>query len=235
MAEAESITLAETWRQVPVAPQYEVSDHGRVRRPEAPDSIGRPRRARTLRPCNDGHGYLTVSLCVGGKSRSASVHGIVAEAFLGPRPIDYVVNHLNGDKQDNRPANLEYCTTLANVRHAHATGLAAVGERHGMAKLDAEAVRELRERAATGMTTTELAAAYGVHRDQALKIVRGRIWRSVGGPRSTKEPVAHCKRGHAFTETNTGHFQNGARFCKACKAAYDRRRSRRNGRRAVAL
>lgn len=36
--------------------------------------------------------------------------------------------------------------------------------------------------------------------------------------------ITHCKRGHKFTPENTGRKSSGARFCRKCRRAFDRRR-----------
>lgn len=117
---------------------YEVSDQGRVRR-IAPrvDWRGNPRTVnsrtgrmigsatnRLIRPLLKS-GYHQVCLTRGGSktSRWYTVHGLVAAAFLGPRPsARHTVNHKNGDKLDNRLTNLEYATHRTQQLHAHAIG-----------------------------------------------------------------------------------------------------------------
>jgi hypothetical protein len=77
-----------------------------------------------LRSWKGASGYLTVYLCFDGKRTAINVHRVVAMAFHGTREgLD--VNHIDGDKINNRPENLEWCTRSENMRHALATGLMA--------------------------------------------------------------------------------------------------------------
>lgn len=69
-------------------------------------------------------GYPVVFLCFGKKDkRRVPVHRIVAFAFIPMDPKRTHVNHKNGVKTDNRPANLEWVTPQENNKHAIATGL----------------------------------------------------------------------------------------------------------------
>lgn len=100
----------EQWRPIPSAPGYEASNYGHVRSSRC-----------TLRPARRRTGHLQVSLRVNGKSLSRTVHALVAEAWLGPRPDGRQIRHWNGDPADNRPDNLRYGTARQNaldaVRH----------------------------------------------------------------------------------------------------------------------
>lgn len=52
------------------------------------------------------------------------LHRIIAEAFCEkPEGDNLEVNHINGDKTDNRAANLEWVTHAENLAHAYQTGL----------------------------------------------------------------------------------------------------------------
>jgi len=61
--------------------------------------------------------------CVGLNGKTHSVHRLIAGAFCEkPEGCDQV-NHINGDKTDNRAENLEWVTMSQNHKHAFATGL----------------------------------------------------------------------------------------------------------------
>ena len=63
----------------------------------------------------DRGGYKVVFLCVNGKTVPRLVHRLVALTFI-PKTNDYV-NHINGDKLDNRVENLEWCSAKYNAMH----------------------------------------------------------------------------------------------------------------------
>jgi hypothetical protein len=107
----------ERWMPVAEYPLYEASSSGRVRNAHT---------LHVLKPAPNSKGYLCALLYRGGKRdrRSFLVHRLVAQAFL-PNPFNLPqVNHLNGQKKDNRVFNLEWCTQSHNMQHACAMGLA---------------------------------------------------------------------------------------------------------------
>ena len=89
---------------------YQVSNKGRVR------SLKRD-KVLTLREHHKG--YLHVHLRVDGEDIMPKVHRLVAMAFLENPDNLPQVNHINGDKKDNRVENLEWCTNGQNQKHSY--------------------------------------------------------------------------------------------------------------------
>lgn len=107
--------MIEEWRLAPGFPEYEVSDHGHVRR-IAPAQGTAPGRVLAFRADKDG--YNVLALRVDGQYRSVRVARLVATAFLG-RPADYEeVNHDDADRRNDHLANLYWTTKRGNQRHA---------------------------------------------------------------------------------------------------------------------
>lgn len=67
----------------------------------------------------DRYGYPKISFPVEGKQRTTSIHRLVAELFI-PNPDNKPqVNHINGDKTNNKASNLEWVTAQENMRHCY--------------------------------------------------------------------------------------------------------------------
>ena len=87
---------------------YDVSNMGRARGPSG----------KILKPTLMKIGYCMISLSL--KSHGVKkkyLHALVAESFLGHKPTGYVINHINGDKKDNRATNLEFLSRKDNGSH----------------------------------------------------------------------------------------------------------------------
>lgn len=104
---------------------YEVSENGIVRSIDRvvmnKTKNGKPRpclcKGKELSPYKRKDGRLEVVLRKDGKSRTKSIHVIVAETFLKKKPKTEV-NHKDGSFLNNHFLNLEWITKKENIRHA---------------------------------------------------------------------------------------------------------------------
>lgn len=100
---------------------YEVSNLGRVK--SLPKRAGFSVRKEFIKSIfSDKEGYLKVDLC-NGRGKQMYVHRLVADAFIPNCDNKPMVNHIDGNKQNNSVENLEWCTCQENTIHAFNLGL----------------------------------------------------------------------------------------------------------------
>lgn len=115
----------EVWRDVRgYEGLYQVSSLGRVRSLDRTihgvrcgRSWSSMRSGREMCPNTDKDGYKTIKLCKEGRVSRWLVHRLVALAFIPNPDGKPQINHINGDKADNRVENLEWTTNSENTMH----------------------------------------------------------------------------------------------------------------------
>lgn len=135
---------------------------------------------RILKP-GFNRNYYQVHLCKNGKYPLFEIARLVADAFI-PNPENKPqVNHINGNKLDNRVDNLEWCTASENQYHSYQIGLhSAVGERNGQSKLTENDIREIRALYSIKTNpSTILAKKYNVVPSCIRAIIRRELWSHV--------------------------------------------------------
>jgi hypothetical protein len=76
-------------------------------------------KGRKLNQKINHKGYLVVYM----NGKTHLIHSLVANFILGKRPHGLCVNHIDGNKLNNSPSNLEYVTLSENTKHSIRTGL----------------------------------------------------------------------------------------------------------------
>lgn len=158
----------EEWKDAPArfdAPAYAISNKGRVKNKN---------RNTLLRPAQTG-GYLSAPLTRSstGRVKLELVHRLVAYAFLGEPPEGApTVDHINGDKQDNRVENLRWLSCKDNIT-------AAKGRRVGKYTSSGECIATYPSIREAGHSLA--VAIGGKNRDTLIgKCVRGRVKSAYG-------------------------------------------------------
>lgn len=177
--------MIECWRDIPGYEQiYQVSSLGRIRRIGRAAKSGKghgggARIGRIRKLQENRFGYQTIDLWANGKQKTIFVHRLVAAAFIGQRPDNHFVNHKDGDKKNNKPANLEYVTSSENNKHAYDIGLkkasVSFGGQHHNATLSTDQILEIRRRyVKKKYGSPRLAKEFGVTHKTILQIVNNR-------------------------------------------------------------
>jgi hypothetical protein len=152
---------------------YEVSNLGRVRSLSRLNYKGHRKTGKILRLKLDNWGYLRAQFYAGMKRWKPSVAGLVAHAFIGPRPPGLTIDHKDGDKLNNAASNLEYVTNKENNRRSAKLRSQNIprGEKHYAVKLTDSQITEIRHLKLEGMSDRQLGETFGVSRRYINKIV----------------------------------------------------------------
>lgn len=141
--------MKEVWKPIKKYEKwYEISDRGRVkskdRKVRGSYNSKRLLKGRIKAAWISNRGYRRIQLCNEENHKHFQISRLVAEAFIGKQPKNKkFINHIDGNKLNDRVENLEWCTQSENVLHAYKKGLAkpARGELNGQAKLNEKQVR----------------------------------------------------------------------------------------------
>lgn len=120
--------MLEIWKNVTGYEDcYQVSDQGGIRSKERQVACKgdktRTLKAQAKKVFPNDKGYLTVVLSKHNKLKTFTVHQLVAQAFIPGFIKGTEVNHDDGNKANNRSANLEVSNSSHNQLHAVRTGL----------------------------------------------------------------------------------------------------------------
>jgi hypothetical protein len=168
-----------------------VSEDARIFRPQTITKTKRSRFGNTqtfesirpqteIKPWIDKRGYHIVSAKLGDKRPKMFVHRLVALAFVSGFEPGLSVNHINGNKLDNRPENLEWVTLAENTKHQWRTGLVDLrGENAPGHKLTQRQVIHIRRALRLGVPGNSLAIISGVSASTIHLIEKGERWASI--------------------------------------------------------
>lgn len=138
-------------------------------------------KARCAAICKDNHGYKLVVLHGGetGKKRTAHIHALVLEVFVGPRPDGLECRHIDGNKLNNHISNLAWGTRIENEQDKFSHGTSSRGEGNASAKLTNTDVLDIRKRVANGERYHSIADAFNVSIASICLIANRNTWKHI--------------------------------------------------------
>lgn len=166
--------------------EFEIDADGRIWR--VAKRGGNPLRGSfAVRPCprvraeyRQRQGYLLVCSTVANKRHAALAHRVAWTFFNGPIPSGMTINHRNGDKADNRPANLELATMSEQRQHAvrvlNVPRNRPKGSLHPKTRLTEADVMTIRKMRGDGVMVKEIAAKFKMRTRAVSAICTRRTW-----------------------------------------------------------
>lgn len=140
---------------------YSISSYGRVK------SI---KRNLIMKQHLNTHGYYIIRI----NKQTKTIHRLVAQTFIPNPENKKTVNHIDGNKLNNKVYNLEWATHSENLKHAFEIGLCCnKGENHSRNKLTECQVNFIRR---STLKQVELAKMYNVTEMTISNIKLGKSW-----------------------------------------------------------
>lgn len=125
-------------------------------------------------------GYLGIDMRTNSRRVRVLAHRLVALAHCPGYSEGLSVNHINGNKTDNRAVNLEWVSLSRNTQHAWQTGLIRVkGENQPTHKLTSKQVVYIRKLLREGVSAHTLAVIAGVSEGAIYLIRDGKRWKGI--------------------------------------------------------
>ena len=142
----------ENWKDIPeFNGDYQASTFGNIR-----NKFGKVLKQRINKHRSD---YLLIRFY--GKPPFHRVHRLIAKTFIPNIDNKTDVNHIDGNKSNNKIENLEWCTRSENMNHAYNTGLAG-GKSYNSKKLNNQDVKIIKKLIDEGSSIKEICNMYNV-------------------------------------------------------------------------
>lgn len=133
------------------------------------------------------YGYYQVRLYKNNKPRNCTVHRLVAETFIPNIHNAESVNHIDGNKTNNKVENLEWCSSGENFRKAYHAGLIAKGNLNGNSIFNEEQVRFIRDAYKSGYSERRLARVFNTTHDVIDDIISRKSYSNVSDTKKNEQ------------------------------------------------
>ena len=175
--------MNEEWKDIPnYEGWYQVSNLGNVRSLDRKIIYSNGKiyiaKGKNLKPTLRKNGYYYVTSAKNSNKPKFDIHKLVAFVFID-NPNNYpCVNHIDGNKYNNRIDNLEWCTYSENAIHADRLGLKlrTYGESNGMSKLTKDDILKIRNLLDEGIKGKDISKMFNIAQSTVSLIKNNKLW-----------------------------------------------------------
>ena len=164
---------------------YQVSNFGRFKslsRLKNCGIYGKYMHKEFIMKQNERKGYLSILLYKSNdyKAKLPS-HVLVANHFIENNEDKRTVNHIDGNKKNNKISNLEWLSDSEQQLHAVSIGLRenAIGEKSNFSKLTEKSVLEIRKLFKNNISINEISKIYNISKNNIRYIVNRVTWKHI--------------------------------------------------------
>jgi hypothetical protein len=181
--------MKEEWKYYGDGDFYRVSSMGKVQSRRLPTGLKRPDRysekwkdIKLTKGKTDKCGgyYWVFGVKFSGKFKIVRIHRVVAELFIGEIKKGFHVNHIDGNRDNNKVSNLEIATPKQNIKNATDRGAFKARDNSWAfsGKIDRKTFAEIKNLIKSGQKNSEIAKIYNVHPSN-ISLIRHDKWKSI--------------------------------------------------------
>ena len=101
---------------------YEVSEDGRT--------VRNVKSKKQLKQVKDKGGYYRINTTIKNEQVHRTVHSLVAECWLGEKPKDYEIDHIDRNSLNNHYSNLRYVTKSEQMKNRDHGRISEIGKKN---------------------------------------------------------------------------------------------------------
>lgn len=178
--------MKEIWKDIPEYEGiYRISNFGNIRTLDRyVTDINKTQfiRGKTLKPFDNGKGYMVVSLHKNGKRKNKYIHRLVAELFLNNYNENLTINHKDFNTKNNKYNNLEVVTQKENIGYSVKNGRYIESNKRKVNKQIEKAIKKVRDKETVilnfyrnGIGINEISKKFHLKYDNVAKIIKEKM------------------------------------------------------------
>lgn len=165
--------MKEIWKDITGYEEaYKISNYGNVYSKHV---------NRILSPETNNNGYVYIRLWKNNKRKTFVIHRLVGKYFLHNPNNFPELNHIDGNKLNNKVDNLEWCDRSFNIKHSYDNNLRELpkGEINGNSKLKEHEVIKILKLLNNGSSVKQLSKIYKVSWECINNIKLNKSWKHI--------------------------------------------------------